>query len=245
MNPVSFLSNDPQVAQIIKGLTLTQSLHVSSILLGEPFTGKKSLIESLFPQIVFVDAREPEMLSRALSEHEALAVYHFEAVTDLEAYDFTNKQLLAISDSTRVSREIEEKFAFIYHMPALRERPTDVVALASYFAAQIKEELMIDTSYEVDTARLDLSNNIKSFKASIYRELVAADTDREGLENLIYAYLYPRIEGKNAYRDYLGIFERPMIQAGLDRYKSQLKLSSVLGLNRNTLRKKIHEHKLD
>jgi len=47
--------------------------------------------------------------------------------------------------------------------------------------------------------------------------------------------------GNNAYRENLPIFERPLIEAGLKRYRSQLRLSSILGLNRNTLRKKINE----
>ncbi|HIP61765.1 MAG TPA: Fis family transcriptional regulator, partial [Sulfurovum sp.] len=58
-------------------------------------------------------------------------------------------------------------------------------------------------------------------------------------------YLSKHIDGNNAYRDYLGIYERPLIRAGLKKFKSQLKLSSILGLNRNTLRKKIHEHNID
>lgn len=245
MKPVQFLSNSTAVEQIIKGLTLTKSLKVSSILMGEPFTGKKSLVESIFPHAAYIDASHPEALTRALSQQEDLVIYHFESITDLSRYDFTNRHIVAIADTIKISPSIEEKFAFIYHMPALRERPEDCALLLSYFSKQIKEELMTDTHYEIDAARLDLSENIKSFKASIYRELVTADIDREGLEALIYTYLYTRIEGNNAYREQLGLLERPMIKAGLDRYRSQLKLSSVLGVNRNTLRKKIHEHHLD
>jgi len=245
MKPVQFLSNSTVVEKIIKGLTLTKSLKVSSILLGEPFTGKKSLVESLFPDAISIDAGHPESLSHALSQQEDLVIYHFESITDLSRYDFSNRHIVAIADTTRITPSIEEKFAFIYRMPALRERPEDIALLLSYFSKQIKEELMLDTLHDIDIERLDLSENIKSFKASIYRELVTANIDREGLEALIYTYLYTRIEGNNAYREYLGLLERPMIKAGLDRYRSQLKLSSILGLNRNTLRKKIHEHDLD
>ncbi len=49
------------------------------------------------------------------------------------------------------------------------------------------------------------------------------------------------LDGNNAYRENLPIFERPLIEAGLKKYRSQLRLSSILGLNRNTLRKKINE----
>ena len=246
MKPVSFLSNSSQIEQIIKGLTLTRSLKVSSILYGAPFTGKKSLVESIFPQATYVDASQPDALSHALKQHDALIIYHFESIQHLSHYDFSNKHIIAIADTRKVTQEMEEKFAFVYYMPTLQERPEDISLLSTYFCTQIREELMLsDTPYEIDTTKLNLADNIKSLKASIYRELVTADLDKEALENLIYRYLYPRIKGNNAYREHIEIFERPMIKAGLERYRSQLKLSSILGLNRNTLRKKIHEHNLD
>ena len=125
-------------------------------------------MESIFPHATYIDASHPEALTHALSQQEDLVIYHFESITDLSGYDFTNRHIVAIADTIKVSPAIEEKFAFIYHMPALRERPEDCALLLSYFSKQIKEELMINTHYEIDAARLDLSENIKSFKASIY-----------------------------------------------------------------------------
>jgi len=245
MKPVQFLSNAPEVEQIIRGLTLTKSLVVTSILIGEPFTGKKSLVESVFPKSVFVDGHHQDELVQALQTHDEIIIYHFEAIPDISRYDFTNKRIIAIADNLRNSTLIEEKFAFIYHMPPLRERPEDVQLLCSHFTAMIKEELMITTQSSINESQLNLSENIKSLKASIYRQLVTSNLAQEELEALIYSYLYERLEGNNAYRDHLGLFERPLIKAGLDRYRSQLKLSTVLGLNRNTLRKKIYEHHID
>ncbi|HIP51799.1 MAG TPA: Fis family transcriptional regulator, partial [Campylobacterales bacterium] len=58
-------------------------------------------------------------------------------------------------------------------------------------------------------------------------------------------YLFEEIKGNNAYREHLGLYEKPLIEAGLKKYKSQLKLAGVLGLNRNTLRKKIQEYDIN
>ncbi len=44
MKTVQFLSNSIQVKNIIKGLTLSKSLFVSILIVGEPHTGKKSLV---------------------------------------------------------------------------------------------------------------------------------------------------------------------------------------------------------
>jgi len=245
MKPVQFLSNSPIVEQIIKGLTLTKSLVVTSILIGEPYTGKKSLVESIFPKSTFVDGHHQEELIQALQSHDEIIIYHFEAIADISRYDFTNKRIIAIADHVRNSALIEEKFAFIYHMPPLRERTEDILLLSSHFSAMIQEELVIDPGAAIDETQLNLSENIKSLKASIYRQLVTSNLEQGELEALIYRYLHKRLEGNNAYRDHLELFERPLIKAGLAKYRSQLKLSSVLGLNRNTLRKKIHEHQLD
>jgi len=245
MKPVQFLSNSPQIEQITRGLTLTRSLLVSSILIGEPYTGKKSLVESIFPKSTFVDGNHNEELQQALQKHEEIIIYNFEAISDISRYDLTHKRIIAIANNLHNSTIIEEKFAFIYHMPPLRQRPEDIELLSTHFCNLIREELMITAECQIDTAQLDLSENIKSLKASLYRQLVTADLSRDELEKLIYTYLYPKLQGNNAYREHLGLFERPLIRAGLEKYRSQLQLSSVLGLNRNTLRKKIHEHHLD
>ncbi|HIC42959.1 MAG TPA: Fis family transcriptional regulator, partial [Sulfurimonas sp.] len=49
--------------------------------------------------------------------------------------------------------------------------------------------------------------------------------------------------GNNDYRNFLYLFEAPLIKAGLEKFKTQLQLADKLGLNRNTLRKKIAENK--
>jgi DNA-binding protein Fis len=67
----------------------------------------------------------------------------------------------------------------------------------------------------------------------------------DDIKSAIYEYIYQNLEGKNGYKEHLHIYEEPLLNAGLSKYKSQLKLSSILGINRNTLRKKILEHKID
>ncbi|HHD78921.1 MAG TPA: Fis family transcriptional regulator, partial [Epsilonproteobacteria bacterium] len=65
------------------------------------------------------------------------------------------------------------------------------------------------------------------------------------IEEVLYTYLLKHMGGNDAYREYLSLYEKPLIEAGLKKFGSQLQLSQVLGINRNTLRKKIHEHHID
>ena len=241
MKTVQFLSNSAQIDNISKGLTLTKSLYVSSLLIGEAHTGKKTFINMLFPNSIYVDASNKEELHNALEANNELIIYNFEQIKNIEQLNFENKRIIAVSNSIKEIKKLSKTFAFIYEMPTLRERK-DLNLLIEYFQKEIKEALILDFEIDIDTKQLDLSQNIKSLKASIYKQMLLKTFRKEDIKVLLYDYLFKEIEGNNAYREHLGLYEQPLIEAGLKKYKSQLKLAGVLGLNRNTLRKKIQEY---
>ncbi len=245
MKPVQFLSNSAQIYNIIKGLTLSKSLFVSAILIGEPHTGKKTLVKTLFPKQRFINGKNIEELTRALNNSEEVIIYNFELIDNIETLNFENKRIIAIANKVKNSALIERKFAFIYNMPPLREREEDIKLLINYFIEDIKKELIIDKSIKFDLENIDLTDNIKSLKASIYKRLMLNNLTKRDIEQILFDYLYREIDGNNAYREQLSLFEKPLIKAGLKKFKSQLRLSSILGLNRNTLRKKIYELGID
>ena len=244
MKPVQFLSNSPQIDNIVKGLTLTKSLFVSSLLVGEEHIGKKTLIKSLFPNSIYINAINIEELEIALENNSELIIYNFEKLLNFEHLNFENKRIIAIANRIENTEKVEKKFAFIYKMPNLQERE-DLELIIEFFQSQIQKELMLDYPIELNRAELDLSENIKSLKASLYKQLIHKTITREEIKQIIENYLYEHLEGNNAYREHLSLYEEPLLIAGLKKFKSQLKLSAVLGLNRNTLRKKIQEHGLD
>ena len=241
MKTVQFLSNSPQIDKITKGLTLTRSLFVSSLLMGEKHTGKKTFIKMLFPNAIYVDASQEQELILALEQYDKLIIYNFEKVQYIEKLNFEHKRIIAIANTTKNQQKFNSHFAFIYKMPSLQERE-ELKLLIDYFTKEIKEKLMIEVSTPITKESLDLSHNIKSLKASISKQLILQTLNKEEIEERLYQYLFQEIEGNNAYREHLGLYERPLIEAGLQKYKSQLKLAGVLGLNRNTLRKKIQEY---
>jgi DNA-binding protein Fis len=244
MKPVQFLSNSPQIDNIIKGFTLTKSLFVSSLLIGKAHTGKKTLIQTLFPNSIYIDATNKEELLSALESHDEIIIYNFEKIIDLDSLNFENKRIIAIANHIENTVKIEKKFAFIYQMPTLKERE-DLDLIIEHFQKKIQKELMLESDIVIDKEKLNLSENIHSLKASIYKQLMNRTLTSEEIESILFEYLLEHIDGNNAYREHLYLYEKPLIEAGLQKYKSQLKLSNILGLNRNTLRKKIQEHGLD
>jgi len=240
-----FITVSKQIANITKSLTLTKSLMVSTLIVGEPHIGKKSLVHNLFPNSIYVDASDEALLAKTLETNSEVVIYNFQNIKNIDRLDFANKRIVAISDNLTIGELLEMKFAFIYTMPSLSHRSDDVALLVKHFIDSIKKELDIDGEIELDISKVDISNNIKSLKAYVYKQVLLSSLSEEDMDSILYDYLYEKIDGNNAYREYLGLYEIPLIRAGLDRYKSQLKLSSILGLNRNTLRKKIHEYDID
>jgi DNA-binding protein Fis len=233
------------VEQIRRGLELTRGLYVASLLWGEPHTGKRTLVGRLFPDLPVVSGEDEKALLATLEREQALVITEFEAIRYPMELDFQNKRVIAIADRPIDASVLDEKFAFIYRMPPLRERPEDLEALTRYFTEKARRDLRLPEAIAPREDFVDLEENLRSLRASIYRDMLLQALSEEELERALEHYFDRTLEGHNAYRENLGLLERPLLRAGLRKYGSQLKLSEILGINRNTLRKKLHEYRID
>ncbi len=241
-----FFTNSKTVQHIIKNFNLTKTLFVSSILIGDPNIGKKSLVRYIFPNTPIVSGCNQYEVTEALNRYDELIITDFEKLTNQDNLDFNNKRIIATANYMGNSEIIDNLFGFIYQMPSLLERPDDTRYITDKFTEEALDILMIKKEdIELQNIPLDLSKNSKSLKKSIYTYIVKYSMNSIDIENILYNYLLENIDGNDAYREYLGLYEKPLIKAGLKKFGSQLKLSQILGINRNTLRKKIHEHNID
>ena len=241
-----FFTNSEQVQSIVKGFNLTKTLFVSSIIIGEPNIGKKSLARSLFPEAPLVSGANQAEVESALQEFDELIITDFEKLRNQETLDLDNKRIIATANYVGNKQTIDNLFAFIYTMPSLKERHEDTIYIRDLFIKEARTNLMLeDMTFDRDNIQLNLSNNSKTLKKSIYQYLINHSMGEKDIQGAIYHYILTHLEGNNAYKEYLGLYEKPLIEAGLKKYGSQLQLSQVLGINRNTLRKKIHEHRID
>jgi DNA-binding NtrC family response regulator len=241
-----FYTQSQQVQQIIKGLNLTKTLFVSSIIIGEPHTGKKTLVRYLFPDAPVVSGKDQEAVESLLQETNELIITDFEKLRNHEALQFDNKRVIATANYVTNQHTIDSLFAFIYHLPSLKERPEDTAFIKEKFIKEACSVLMIEASaLPAGTIPVNLSQNSKSLKKTIYQYLMSKSMGKEEIQQAVYHYILENLEGNNGYKEHLDLYEVPLIEAGLEKFKSQLQLSQVLGINRNTLRKKIHEHRID
>lgn len=242
----TFFTTSDKIQHIIKSFNLTKTLFVSSIIIGEAHTGKKSLARYLFPNAPLVSGENQEDVKKALEDHDEIIIADFEKLSNQNALDFSNKRIIATANYMGNPALIDELFAFIYMMPSLQERPEDINYIKNLFIQEAVSTLMIEPdSFDPDEIPLNLTMNTKSLKRSVYTYLAQYSMDEQDIKAVLYRYLLKHLEGNDGYREYLGLYEIPLIEAGLKKFGSQLQLSQVLGINRNTLRKKIHEHHID
>ena len=241
-----FFTSSEQVQNIIKGFNLTKTLFVSSIIVGEPNIGKKSLARYLFPKAPLVSGENQEEVEKLLQEVDELIITDFEKLSNQESLNLDNKRIIATANYMGNQQTIDNIFAFIYTLPSLKERPDDTNYIRDMFIKEAESTLMLkENSFSLSDIPVNLSNNSKTLKKTIYTYLMKHSMDDKDIQEAVYTYILQNLSGNNEYKEHLGLYEKPLIEAGLKKYGSQLQLSQVLGINRNTLRKKIHEHRID
>ena len=69
----TFFTTSDKIQHIIKGFNLTKTLFVSSIIIGEAYTGKKTLARYLFPDAPLVSGNNQEEVKLALETYDELS----------------------------------------------------------------------------------------------------------------------------------------------------------------------------
>jgi DNA-binding NtrC family response regulator len=243
----NFIAASKPLKEALKSANLLKTLKFNTLISGDPGTGRHTLANLMMPDAPIVRG-DDETLYEQIEKHPRLVLDRIEAVEQSsKLYQNLRKhgtQVVAIA-----SKGFEEAqnpfFSVRIVLPPLSERPEDVPPLAEKFRAEtlamFGEE---DERFEVDMSRLDLSRNAFSLRRSVIFQYMERTIGEEELMEVTERFLSDRMEGaEGLYRKMLYLYEVPLIRAGIERYGSQLKMSQVFGLNRNTLRKKINDWK--
>lgn len=243
----SFITASASSAEAFKTATLLKTLSVNSLITGEVGVGKKSLAQYILPDAVLIDASNLDELLTTLKSVNQVIIANLENSPNInKVLDFlseNNIRVIATAKSSYYHEQIDKIFSIKFDIPPLSKREEDIEELIQKFTKEASHMFSINYDFNLESFTPDLSQNVNSLRRQVMISYLLQDIKESELIGIIEAYLVDKLGSNNDYKSFLHIYEAPLIKAGLHRFKSQLQLSDKLGLNRNTLRKKIVDNK--
>jgi DNA-binding NtrC family response regulator len=244
----NFIANSPLSKEILRTSLLSKNLNVNTLIYGEIGVGKRTLAN-------IISSSEFEILNRENITKDLDATGYI--IEDLSSIDLTtlntviqskNIKIIAILKSKELltNRLIDEIFAIKINIPPLLQREEDILPLVNSFKEELNQVFKSNYSpnFDIELLKTKLSKNAISLKEFIYSQYIMSNSsDDVFIMDILENYFDKRIHENslNDYRDFLYLYDRPLIKSEFKKYKSQVQVSKHLGLNRNTLRKKLEE----
>ena len=243
----NFITASEASSQAFKTATLLKTLTVNALIMGEVGVGKKCLASFILPDASVEDASNFDELLITLESCNEIIITNIENSPNIKRLIQTikenNVRVIATSKHAFSNEFIDEMFSVKFDIPSLVNRPEDVNLLIQMFEDEAASLFGGEQSLNRENFQADLSQNAKSLKRQVMINYLLQDIQDKELMEIIQNYLHDKLGSNSDYRNFLYLYEVPLIKSGLKKFKSQLQLSDRLGLNRNTLRKKIADNK--
>jgi len=241
----NFLGTSRASSEAFKTANLLKTLTVNALIYGETGTGKLTLARYILPNAPIINTDNFDALLEAVANNSELIITHIEKVANfkrlLETITISKTRVVVTSSENAQSESLHDAFSVRIFIPPLRERLEDVKPLLELFMQEANTIFGEEKPYRTPSYELDLSTNAISLRKQLFLHYQFSNIGEKDLMGIMEQYLSDKLGSKNDYRKYLHLYEVPLIRVGLREFKSQLQLSDKLGLNRNTLRKKIAE----
>lgn len=243
----NFVTQSHASKEVFKTATLLRTLNVNSLIIGENGVGKKTLAQYILPNAAVVDASIFDDMLAALESASQIIITNLHNSPNiqrvLDTIKVKNAKVVATASYHFQNLELDEIFSVQFDIPPLAQREEDVQELIKLFSQHALSVFGISKKDYEFTLVPDLSENSISLQRQVMIFCLLKNVKGSELMDIIEHYLYEKLGSNNDYRNFLHLYEAPLIKAGLKKFKSQLQLADILGLNRNTLRKKIAENK--
>ena len=241
-----FITASNASKEAFKTANLLKSLTVNTLIYGERGTGKKTLAKYIVPNASVIDASSFDELLTAIESSNELIITNIDSSPNIhrvfQALQHKKIRVVATSANRNTNELFDDFFSVKFDLPPLNQRMEDVETLIDIYLDEVKEIVREDVKFNRRNFIPDLLDNSISLKKQIFSYAFLENITINELMYLIENYLEDKIGTNSDYRNNLYIYEVPLIRAGLKKFKSQLQLADKLGLNRNTLRKKIAEN---
>lgn len=243
----NFITLSNASKEAFKTATLLKTLNVNSLITGEDGVGKKSLAKYILPSATVVDASNFDESITTLNSVNQIIVTNLHNSPNLNTLLDTIKsndvRVVATSKQYLDNENLDELFSVKFGIPPLSQREEDIQALVEIFSKEAAELFGVASEFKIKNFIPDVSKNSASLKRQVMINYLLQDIHDVELMGIIENYLSDKLGSNSDYRNFLYLYEAPLIKAGLNQFKSQLQLADKLGLNRNTLRKKIADNK--
>jgi len=243
----NFITVSDASKEAFKTATLLKTLSVNALIMGEVGVGKKSLASYILPDAPVIDASDFNELLTSMESASEIIITNLENSPNIKSVikyiESNNIRVIATVKSSYITEELDNIFSVKFDIPPLSQRIEDIKPLVEKFE---QEASIIFGSYvNIDMKKFkpDLINNSNSLRRQVMINSLLKDINDIELMEILQNYLFDKLGSNNDYKDFLYLYEVPLIKSGLKKFKSQLQLSDKLGLNRNTLRKKIADNK--
>jgi DNA-binding NtrC family response regulator len=246
-----FITASPASKNALNMMMVSSSLPVNILVFGEEGVGRKRLISMAFTDSPTFFATELERLLREnkvdFSEESEVVIYDIDKAGNagqlVERLETLGLKVIATASQEKAI--FQEKFLVKIDIPPLSQRAEDTAILVKDYIKKAKDLFRIETTLDVEVVDVNLEQNSISLKESIYRSLLLNSIDKKQMMDALEQFLSKVIEEESDYKVLLEIFEVPLLKAMRTKYKSQLQMASKLGINRNTLRKKMYQYGLE
>ncbi len=243
----SFITASDASSKAFKTATLLKTLTVNALIMGESGVGKTSLASFILPNASVVDASNFKELLLVIDNSSEIIITNIDNSPNMkvliDSIISNNVRVIATSKQILSNDYIDELFSVKFEIEPLSKRLEDVKLLIQRFSSEASSLFGENNNIVIDNIEPDLSKNSHSLRRQVMINYLLQDIKDVELMNIVQNYIAPKLGSNNDYKSFLYLYEVPLIRAGLKKYKSQLQLSDRLGLNRNTLRKKITDNK--
>jgi DNA-binding NtrC family response regulator len=247
VDATSFITASEVSFQAKKTATLLKTLTVNALIMGEVGVGKESLARFILPDAPVIDASNFEELLTTLESTREIVIINIDNSPNLkrivDAINLHSIRVVATSKHSFNNEHIDDLFSIKFDIPPLKERMEDVTLLVQKFIQDAASLFGKNDAFKIEKFIPDLSQNALSLKRQVMIHYLLQDIKDIELMDIMQNYIQERLGSNSDYRNFLYLYEVPLIRAGIKKFKSQLQLSDKLGLNRNTLRKKIADNK--
>ncbi|GAB5481519.1 nitrogen regulation protein NR(I) [Sphingorhabdus sp. EL138] len=197
---------------------------------------------------------------------------------DVRIVAATNQDFVNLIEEGKFREDLYYRINVVpIELPPLRDRASDIPALAKHFlnlaaSEGLPKKVLTDDGLEL-LSRQGWRGNVRELKNLIYRLVVTAREEElsetairqilqsqqgeehnqslehsfaDQVKSIVGDLLLDKEDGNSLYTKALEKFERPMLEEILRKANgNQIKAANILGINRNTLRKKLTEYEID